>query len=118
MSYGDSLAEFFRGAATYVIRILKGAQPAELPDKVLFVRKGGAAARMMLVQAAANEWKVPAAECTAANGVITHNPSNRSTTYGKVADAAGRVEPPTEIKLKDPRIGKSLGRASSGSIRL
>src|SRR5206468_75081 len=53
-----------------------------------FVRKGGAAARMMLVQAAANEWKVPAADCTAANGVITHKASNRSTTYGKVADAA------------------------------
>src|SRR2546421_10586646 len=40
----------------------------ESPD---YVRKGGAAARMMLIQAAANEWKVPAAECTAANSVIT-----------------------------------------------
>jgi isoquinoline 1-oxidoreductase beta subunit len=75
-----------------------------------FVRKGGAAARMMLVQAAANEWKVPAAECTAANGVITHKPSNRSTTYGKVADAAGKVEAPTEIKLKDPKDWKIIGK--------
>src|SRR6202011_5420616 len=75
-----------------------------------FVRKGGAAARMMLVQAAANEWKVPAQECTAANGVITHKASNRSTTYGKVADAAGRVEPPTEIKLKDPKDWKIIGK--------
>jgi isoquinoline 1-oxidoreductase beta subunit len=83
-----------------------------------FVRKGGAAARMMLVQAAANEWKVPAAECTAANGVITHKPSNRSTTYGKVADAAGKVEAPTEIKLKDPKdwkiIGKGIKRLDTG----
>src|SRR5262245_22328383 len=39
-----------------------------------YVRKGGATARMMLIQAAANEWKVPAAECTAANSVITHGP--------------------------------------------
>ena len=39
-----------------------------------YVRKGGATARMMLVQAAADEWKVPAAECTAANSVITHSP--------------------------------------------
>src|SRR5215813_9356949 len=50
-----------------------------------YVRKGGAAAREMLIQAAANEWKVPAAECSAANSVITHKPSGRTTTYGKVA---------------------------------
>ena len=43
-----------------------------------YVRKGGAAARIMLVQAAANEWKVPASECTAANSVITHKASNRT----------------------------------------
>src|SRR5499426_3321501 len=50
-----------------------------------YVRKGGAAAREMLIQAAANEWKVPATECSAANSVITHKPSGRTTTYGKVA---------------------------------
>jgi isoquinoline 1-oxidoreductase beta subunit len=75
-----------------------------------FVRKGGAAARIMLVQAAANEWKVPAAECTVENGVITHKGSNRSTTYGKVADAAAKIEPPQEIKLKDPKDWKILGK--------
>src|SRR5229473_2838811 len=75
-----------------------------------YVRKGGAAARMMLVQAAANEWKVPAADCTAANGVITHKASNRSTTYGKVADAASKIEPPAEIKLKDPKDWKIIGK--------
>jgi isoquinoline 1-oxidoreductase beta subunit len=75
-----------------------------------FVRKGGAAARMMLVQAAADQWKVPAAECTAANGVITHKGSNRSITYGKVADAASKVEPPAEIKLKDPKDWKIIGK--------
>jgi isoquinoline 1-oxidoreductase subunit beta len=74
------------------------------------LRKGGAAARMMLVQAAASEWKVPAAECTAANGVITHKASNRSTTYGKVADAAGKIEPPQDIKLKDPKDWKIIGK--------
>src|SRR5881394_1536715 len=42
-----------------------------------YVRQGGAVARTMLIQAAANEWKVPAAECTAANSVITHTPSGR-----------------------------------------
>src|SRR5471032_2423818 len=52
-----------------------------------YVRKGGATARMMLVQAAADEWKVLASECTAANSVVTHTPSGRTTTYGKVAEA-------------------------------
>jgi len=79
-----------------------------------YVRKGGAAARMMLVQAAANEWKVPAAECTAANSVITHKASGRSTTFGKVAEAAAKIDPPTDIKLKDPKdwtiAGKPLKR--------
>src|SRR5439155_1250142 len=67
-----------------------------------YVRKGGATARVMLVQAAANAWGVPAAECSAANSVITHKPSSRTTTYGKVAEAAAKVTPPTEVTLKDP----------------
>ncbi len=74
------------------------------------VRKGGAAARMMLIQAAANEWKVPVAECTAENGVITHKSSGRKTTFGKVAQAASKIEPPTEIKLKDPKDWKVIGK--------
>ena len=79
-----------------------------------YVRKGGAAARMMLVQAAANEWKVPANECRAVAGVITHAATARSTTYGKVADAAARLDPPKEVPLKDPAqwhiAGKPLKR--------
>jgi len=76
-----------------------------------YVRKGGATARMMLVQAAANEWKVPASECTAANSVITHTPSGRTTTYGKVVEAAARLEPPADVKLKDPKDWKLAGKA-------
>lgn len=75
-----------------------------------YVRKGGATARMMLVQAAADEWKVPAAECTAASSVITHTPSGRKTTYGKVAIAAAKVAPPAEAKLKDPKDWKLVGK--------
>jgi len=75
-----------------------------------YVRKGGATARMMLVQAAANEWKVPAAECHAASSVITHTPSGRTTTYGKVADAAAKVTPPTTVTLKDPKDWKLAGK--------
>ena len=75
-----------------------------------YVRKGGAAARMMLVQAAADEWKVPAAECRADKGVITHAGSNRRTTYGKVSAAAAKLTAPTEVALKDPKDWKLAGK--------
>jgi isoquinoline 1-oxidoreductase beta subunit len=75
-----------------------------------YVRKGGAAAREMLKQAAANEWKVPVSEVTAKNSVITHTPSDRTTTYGKVAEAAAKVEPPQDVKLKDPKDWKLIGK--------
>src|SRR5450432_4428753 len=75
-----------------------------------YVRKGGATARMMLVQAAANDWKVPVSECTAANSIITHTPSGRSTSYGKVVEAAARLEPPADVKLKDPKDWKIAGK--------
>ncbi len=75
-----------------------------------YVRKGGAVARMMLVQAAADEWKVPVNECTAADSVITHKPSGRTTTYGKVAAAAAKLTPPTEVTLKDPKTWKVAGK--------
>ncbi len=75
-----------------------------------YVRKGGAAARQMLIQAAANEWKVPVAECAAANGVITHKGSGRTTTYGKVAEAASKLDPPKDVQLKDPKDWKIAGK--------
>jgi len=78
------------------------------------VRKGGAAARMMLMQAAADQWMVPVAECSVSKGVISHASSKRSTTYGKVTNAASKLTEPTDIKLKDPKdwtvIGKRLAR--------
>ena len=64
----------------------------------------------MLIQAAANEWKVPASECTAANSVITHTASGRTTTYGKVVEAAAKLEPPADVKLKDPKDWKIAGK--------
>ena len=75
-----------------------------------YVRKGGATARMMLVQAAADEWKVPAAECSAAASVITHLPTGRTTTYGKVVAAATKVVPPADVTLKDPKNWKLAGK--------
>src|SRR3954469_14036136 len=75
-----------------------------------YVRKGGAAARMMLIQAAANEWKVPASECAAQDSVITHKSSGRQTTFGKVAAAAAKLDAPSDIKLKDPKEWKIAGK--------
>ncbi|HJT15690.1 MAG TPA: molybdopterin cofactor-binding domain-containing protein [Dongiaceae bacterium] len=68
-----------------------------------YVRQGGAAAREMLIAAAAEQWSVPASECSAADSIITHQPSGRTVTYGQVADAAARQTPPAEITLKDPK---------------
>jgi isoquinoline 1-oxidoreductase subunit beta len=76
-----------------------------------YVRKGGAAARMMLIQAAANAWGVPAAECVAANSVITHRPTGRTTTYGKVAEAAAKLTAPADVPLKDPKDWKLIGKS-------
>ncbi|MFM9980108.1 MAG: molybdopterin cofactor-binding domain-containing protein, partial [Burkholderiales bacterium] len=75
-----------------------------------YVRKGGAAARMMLVQAAANQWKVPVAECVAANSIITHKPSGRKVSYGKVAEAAAKLDVPKDTTLKDPKDWKIIGK--------
>src|SRR5436190_4872056 len=74
-----------------------------------YVREGGAIAREMLIAAAAAEWKVPAVECTAANSKVTHS-SGKSATYGQLAAAAAKLEPPKEVKLKDPKDWKIAGK--------
>ena len=78
-----------------------------------YVRVGGAAARTMLLQAAANAWNVPPDELTVSNGIITHAASHRTTSYGKVAPAAAKLAPPDPktIKLKNPRDWKVAGKS-------
>ncbi len=68
-----------------------------------YVRKGGAAARIMLVEAAAQGWGVAPAACRVEKGVISHAGSGRTTTFGAVAMAAAKVTPPKDIVLKDPK---------------
>jgi isoquinoline 1-oxidoreductase beta subunit len=75
-----------------------------------YLRKAGATAREMLIAAAAQQWKVPASECTAANSFITHGPSKRKVSFGKVAAAAAKLEPPKDVKLKDPKDWKLIGK--------
>ena len=78
-----------------------------------YVRRGGAVARMMLMQAAANEWNVPVTELAVANSVITHAASGRKTTYGKVAAAASQLPVPDmkAVVLKNPRTWKIAGKS-------
>jgi isoquinoline 1-oxidoreductase beta subunit len=75
-----------------------------------YVRKAGASARMMLVSAAAKKWNVPAEECSADKGVITHSATGRKLHYGEVAAAAAKLEPPKDVALRDPKNWKIAGQ--------
>jgi len=77
-----------------------------------YIRRGGAAARIMLLQAAANEWNVPVGDLTVASGIVTHKGSGRTTSYGKLAAAAAKLTPPDPkgIQLKNPRDWKIAGK--------
>ena len=79
-----------------------------------YVRKAGASARALLIQAAAARWKVPVSECSVDKGVISHQATQRKLRYGEVASAAARLEPPRDVKLRDARdwtiAGKPLQR--------
>jgi len=75
-----------------------------------YVRQAGAAAREMLVAAAAARWKVPARDCQASLGVIVHKASGRSLRYGEVAAEAAKLEAPRDIKLRDPKDWKIAGK--------
>ena len=81
------------------------------------LRKAGAAARAMLVAAAAEQWKVPAEEVRVKNGEVFHPTSRRTTKFGALADAAAKQPVPTEVNLKDPKdfvyIGKRVPRTDS-----
>ncbi len=75
-----------------------------------YVREGGAAARLMLIEAAANRWGVAPADCSAASSVITHRDSGRTLTFGEVAVEASRLPPPLDVRLKDPQDWKLIGQ--------
>jgi isoquinoline 1-oxidoreductase beta subunit len=103
---GQNLARkrVWRDMSTGGSRGIRGSQE--------YVRQGGAAARMVLLQAAANQWQVPVAELRVDKGVVQHAASGRSTTYGKLADAAAKLPAPDvkSITLKQPRDWKLIGK--------
>jgi isoquinoline 1-oxidoreductase beta subunit len=87
-----------------------------VPNHWIPMRQVGAAARQMLVAAAAGAWKVPAAECTTAAGHVRHAASQRSLGYGELAARAAALAPPDPetLKLKDPKDYTIIGRPVPG----
>ncbi len=75
-----------------------------------YVRAGGAAARAMLIQAAAQKWNVAAAECSASDSVVTHSLSGRRLRYGELAEAAAKLPVPEKPVLKTPAQWKIIGK--------
>ncbi|HTQ84074.1 MAG TPA: molybdopterin cofactor-binding domain-containing protein [Pseudolabrys sp.] len=80
------------------------------------MRKVGAAARQMLIEAAAQKWNVAASECSTASGQVQHQPSGRSEAYGALATAAAALPVPNlnRVKLKDPKAYKIIGHSIPG----
>jgi isoquinoline 1-oxidoreductase beta subunit len=76
------------------------------------LRKAGASARAMLIGAAAKQWKVPADELAVSDGVVMHARSKRKASFGALAKAAAREAVPTEVKLKDPKDFKLIGKVA------
>lgn len=76
------------------------------------LRKLGAAAKEMLIKAAATQWKVPEAECYAEKGEVIHKPSGKKLGYGELAAAASKLPVPEKPKMKDPKDFKMLGKPS------
>jgi isoquinoline 1-oxidoreductase subunit beta len=74
------------------------------------MRTAGATAREMLIAAAAEKWAVDVSECHAENGAVMHTATKRRLTYGSLAEAAGKLTPPSTVKLKDPSQFKVVGR--------
>src|SRR5437899_4031717 len=72
-------------------------------------RQAGAAARAMLVAAAAQQWNVEPSKCRTDSGAV-FDPSNRKLTYGQLAEAAAKLTPPAQVPLKDPKTFKLIGK--------
>lgn len=74
------------------------------------LRRAGATARLMLVQAAAQQWQVPAAECAAQNSAVIHGSSKRQATFAQLAAAAAKLPVPADAPLRDTKDFKLIGR--------
>src|SRR5258706_136276 len=98
------------GGANRVWRSMATGGSRSIRDSQEYLRQAGATAREMLIAAAAQRWKVPASECDAENGVLVHRLSGRKVRFGQVAQAASKLEPPKDVKLKDPKEWNLIGK--------
>jgi isoquinoline 1-oxidoreductase beta subunit len=76
-------------------------------------RQAGAAAKAMLVEAAAKRWKVPAGEIQVAGGVVSHPGSKKTASFGDLVADAAKLPVPTDVKLKDPKDFVLIGKAAA-----
>src|SRR3989442_2083898 len=101
-------------AKRYGNRLLGGAQvtggSTAIAEAWEQMRRAGATARAMLVEAAPREWSVPAAEITVDRGVVSHAPSGRRATFGELASRAATLTPHAQVTLKDPKDFKLIGQ--------
>jgi isoquinoline 1-oxidoreductase beta subunit len=95
---------------------------ASISKNFLTFRNAGAAARFMLIKAAAEEWGVDEETCQTENGLVTHASSGKQATYGELVEAAAKMNAPPsyQIPLKDPKefriIGTPIGRVDNPEI--
>jgi isoquinoline 1-oxidoreductase beta subunit len=75
-------------------------------------RKAGATARIMLINAAAQKWNVDPQSLKAENSFVIHAASGRRASFGSLADAAAKLQPPTHVPLKDPKDFKLIGKST------
>ena len=80
------------------------------------LRTAGATARMLLLQAAANEWNVPVSELKASKSMVSHSGTNRNATYGSLATAASKLPAPTKPLLKKPAEFSLIGTAQKNVV--
>ena len=81
-----------------------------VPHSWKLLRNAGATAKMMLMQAAATRWNIPIEECTAVNGFIIHSKTGNKLGYGELAEDAAKLPVPKDIKLKDRKDFKLIGK--------
>ncbi|MGO4834934.1 molybdopterin cofactor-binding domain-containing protein, partial [Rhizobiaceae sp. 2RAB30] len=121
LAEGGPFAFYEEGIAAETMRDVMGAVgkilgfqgtggSASIRDGFDKMRQAGAAARLMLVAAAADKLGVPAADLDTEKGVISHPASGRSVTYGEVAVAAGAALPPSTVTLRQKAEWKLLGK--------
>ncbi len=112
-AWDQMVAEFAPADAAKYANLSLGLQgtggSSSVANSWLQYRKAAAAARAMLVQAAAAQWKVAADTITVADGVVSA-PGGHKATFGELAGAAGAITPPAEPTLKDPRSFKLIGK--------